>query len=119
MALDAEVLGWLEGQLKSYLYQQLDLFPGWSLTEVYENREPRERFNRLQKQFQLEHILSDRQTKAVQYILEYGELTIQDFEKLCVETPRRSLQRDLKSLVEKGILITEGSTNQLTYKLAP
>lgn len=63
--------------------------------------------------------LSDRQTKAVQYLLQYGELTIKDFSDFCLDTPRRSLQRDLKTLVDKGVLKTEGATNQLTYKLAP
>lgn len=63
------------------------------------------------------HNLSLREKKAIQYILQYSELTIKDFEKLCVDTPRRSLQRDLKNLVNKGILVTEGATNQLIYKL--
>lgn len=64
-----------------------------------------------------QHNLSQREKKAVQYILQHGELAIKDFEKLCVDTPRRSLQRDLKNLVNKGLLITEGATNQLFYKL--
>lgn len=63
--------------------------------------------------------LSERQTKAVQYILQYGELTIKEFAELCMDAPRRSLQRDLKGLVDKGVVNTEGATNQLIYKLAP
>jgi len=65
------------------------------------------------------HNLSERQTKAVQHILQYGELTIKEFAELCSDTPRRSLQRDLKNLVDKGLLRTEGATNQLIYKLTP
>ena len=65
------------------------------------------------------HSLSERQTKAVQHILQYGELTIKEFAELCSDTPRRSLQRDLKNLVDKGLVRTEGATNQLIYKLAP
>lgn len=65
------------------------------------------------------HNLSERQTRAVQYILQYGELTIKEFAELCTDTPRRSLQRDLKNLVDKGLLRTEGATNQLIYKLTP
>ena len=65
------------------------------------------------------HNLSKRQAKAVQYILQYGELTIKEFAEFCTDTPRRSLQRDLKNLVDKGLVKTEGSTNQLIYKLAP
>jgi Fic family protein len=65
------------------------------------------------------HILSERQTKAMQHILQYGELTIKEFAELCVDTPRRSLQRDLKNLVDKGLVRAEGATNQLIYKLTP
>ena len=65
------------------------------------------------------HNLSERQTKAVQHILQYGELTIKEFAELCSDTPRRSLQRDLKNLVDKGLLRTKGATNQLIYKLMP
>ena len=63
--------------------------------------------------------LSERQTKAIQYILENGELTIKDFAKLCEDIPKRSLQRDLKGIVDKGLVLTEGATNQLIYKLTP
>jgi Fic family protein len=69
----------------------------------------------LQKRYDL----SERQTKAIRYILHYGELTLKDFAQTCADTPRRSLQRDLKTLVDKGLVITKGSTNQLVYKLAP
>jgi predicted DNA-binding transcriptional regulator YafY len=65
------------------------------------------------------HKLSERQAKAIQYILQYGELTIKEFVQLCADTPRRTLQRDLKSLTDKVVLIAEGATNQLIYKLAP
>jgi Fic family protein len=63
------------------------------------------------------HGLSDRQAKAIQHILEYGSLTIQEFERLCPEINRRTLQRDLKALVDKGLLVLEGATNQLIYRL--
>jgi hypothetical protein len=52
-------------------------------------------------------------------MLQYKELAIKDFEQICVGIPRRSLQRDLKNLVDQGIVITEGETNQLIYKLVP
>lgn len=63
------------------------------------------------------HNLSEQQTKVVQHILQYGELTIKEFAVLCTNTSRRSLQRDLKNLVDKGLLRTEETTNQLIYKL--
>ena len=45
-----------------------------------------------------EHGLSDRDAKALGHILEYGSLTIQDFEHLFPEVNRRSLQRDLRQM---------------------
>ena len=66
-----------------------------------------------------EHNLSDRQAKAIGYILEQGNLTIQDFERLCPDVNRRSLQRDLKAMVDLGLLTSEGATNKLVYRLQP
>ncbi len=63
------------------------------------------------------HNLNERQTKAIEYILQYDRLTIQDYEVLCSEVNRRSLQRDLKIMIEKELIATEGATNQLVYFL--
>ncbi|MFZ0242855.1 MAG: hypothetical protein WAL90_14525 [Desulfobacterales bacterium] len=65
-----------------------------------------------------EHRLSDRQAKALAHILEHGSLTIQDFEGLCPDINRRSLQRDLKAMVDGGLIVTEGETHQLLYRFA-
>ena len=43
--------------------------------------------------------------------------TIKDYEKLCPEVNRRSLQRDLKNMIEKGLLESHGETNKLIYVL--
>ena len=64
-----------------------------------------------------EHGLSDRQAKALEYIQEHGSLTIQDFARICPEVNRRTLQRDLKLLAEKGLLQSEGATNRQVYRL--
>jgi len=63
------------------------------------------------------HDLNGRQTKAIEYLLQYAKLTIQDYEVLCPEVNRRSLQRDLKIMIEKELLAAEGATNQLVYIL--
>jgi len=63
------------------------------------------------------HKLSDRQAKALSHILEYGSLNIQDFERLCPKVNRRSLQRDLKVMVDMGLLVSEGATNKLVYRM--
>lgn len=63
------------------------------------------------------HNLNERQAKAIEYILQYDSLTIQDYEVLCPEVNRRSLQRDLKIMIEKELIESEGATNQLVYLL--
>jgi DNA-binding HxlR family transcriptional regulator len=42
--------------------------------------------------------------------LEHGSLTIQDFEGLCPEVNRRSLQRDLKGMIEKGVVAEKATS---------
>jgi Fic family protein len=63
------------------------------------------------------HRLTERQRAAVVHAIEHGGLTIQDFESLCPGVTRRTLQRELKGLVEKGLLVPEGSTTRLYYRL--
>jgi Fic family protein len=65
-----------------------------------------------------EHRLSERQARALGHILEHGSLSIQDFESLCPEVNRRSLQRDLKVMLEKGLIVSEGETHHLLYRLS-
>jgi Fic family protein len=57
-----------------------------------------------------EHRLSERQTKALGHILEHGSLTIQDFERLCPEVNRRTLQRDLKAMIEKKVVVEKATS---------
>lgn len=66
-----------------------------------------------------EHKLTERQRMALEYIIKKGHLSIRDFEGLYPSVNRRSLQRDLKALVDKGLLISEGGSNQLIYLLKP
>ena len=61
--------------------------------------------------------LSERQRKALGYSLENGGLTIREFEGLCPDVSRSTLQRELRSMVEKGLLSPEGATNRLFYRL--
>jgi Fic family protein len=63
------------------------------------------------------HNLSERQALALDHILDEGNLTIQAYEFLCPEINRRSLQRDLKKMVDDGLLVSEGATNKLVYHL--
>ncbi len=61
--------------------------------------------------------LNERQGKALGYLFQHGRLTIQDFEALCPTVNRRSLQRDLKGMLDKNLITAEGATNQLVYRL--
>ena len=56
-----------------------------------------------------QHALSERQAAALGQIIEHGRLTIHDYEKLCPGANRRTLQRDLRVLVEKGLLVDAGT----------
>ena len=98
-----DMTGWLE-----YFIEGLST----QLAEVRERGEQAIRRDVLIK----EYGLSDRQAKALGHILEHGSLTIQDFERLCPEFNRRSLQRDLKGMLDIGLLVSEGATNKLVYR---
>jgi Fic family protein len=64
------------------------------------------------------HNLTNRQSLALHYILEHGGMTIQDYENVCPAVNRRTLQRDLKEMIDKGLLTVAGSTNRLKYNLS-
>ena len=51
-----------------------------------------------------EHGLSPRQTAALYLLLSQGKLTIGDLEGRFPEISRRSLQRDIKAMLDKGLL---------------
>jgi Fic family protein len=99
-----DMTGWLEYFVAGLTTQ---------LAEVRERGEQAIRRHVLVK----EHRLSDRQAKALGHILEHGSLTIQDFERLCPNVNQRSLQRDLKAMVDRGLVVTEGENHHLLYRL--
>jgi Fic family protein len=53
--------------------------------------------------------LNERQAKAIGYLMWNAELTIQEFEALCPEVNRRSLQRDLKGMLGKNLIVEVGA----------
>lgn len=63
------------------------------------------------------HGLNERQSKALEFLLAHGRFTIQDFEELCPDVNRRSLQRDLKGLLDKELVSSEGATHHQEYRL--
>jgi Fic family protein len=64
-----------------------------------------------------EHHLNARQTLAVGLLLEQPELRVEDMESLCPGVNRRTLQRDLQSLVERGVLRSSGAARLVKYRL--
>jgi len=76
------------------------------LTEVKKRGEQAIYRDVLVKQYRL----SDRQAKALGHILEHGSLNIQDFERLCPGVTRRSLQRDLRAMIEKRLVAQKSSS---------
>lgn len=64
-----------------------------------------------------EYHLTERQEAVLGYLQTHASLTIQDFEEICPGIARRSLQRDLKIMVDKGLFACEGKTNSRVYRL--
>lgn len=103
-APDLDVTGWLEYFLAGLTTQ---------LGEVVERGKLAIRVDVLTS----EHDLTARQSVALRYLLLHGTLSIQTFEVLVPDVNRRTLQRDLKAMVDKGILTTEGATHRVVYRL--
>ncbi len=55
-----------------------------------------------------EHNLNERQAKALGFVLEKGKLQLKDYEQLATGVDRRTLQRDLKALLQKNIFEESG-----------
>ena len=93
---DMDLTGWIEF-FTAGLASQLD--------EVKARGERAIRRDALVRQ----HALSDRQAVALGHVIEHGRVTIHDYGELCPGVNRRTLQRDLKALVEKGLLAEAGT----------
>ena len=64
-----------------------------------------------------EYRLNPRQALAVEHLLEKPDLRIEDLEALCPGVNRRTLQRDLRGLVERGVVKSLGAARAVRYKL--
>jgi Fic family protein len=61
--------------------------------------------------------LSERQKKGIDFALTKGTISMKEFEHICKGATRRTLERDIKAMVEKNIFKPEGATNKLVYVL--
>jgi Fic family protein len=100
---DMDMTGWLEYFVEALAAQ---------MREVTARGERVIRRDVLAKQ----HGLSERQVLALGHVLEHGELSISDYEGICPDVNRRTLQRDLKAMVDNGLLVSEGATNRAVYR---
>jgi ATP-dependent DNA helicase RecG len=83
---------------------------GGFLVEIFKNRFTPEQLKKAD--------LSERQVKAVLYVAERGKITNQIYQEL-LGVSRITATRDLKELVEKGILISSGAKGAgSSYRLA-
>jgi Fic family protein len=92
-----DMTGWLEFFIEGL---------GTQLAEVKERGEQAIHREVMAKQ----HNLSNRQAMALAHILVHGSLTIKDFERFCSRVTRRTLQRDLKLMIDKGLFAEKATS---------
>lgn len=63
------------------------------------------------------HGLNERQAKALSFVFENGEVHLNDYQEMVPEVEPRTLQRDLKKLVDSGILGMKGAARAARYSL--
>lgn len=63
------------------------------------------------------YALSARQSVALGWVLERGGITVGEYEGLMPDTGRRSLQRDLREMVGKGVLVPRAGVRGVVYRL--
>jgi Fic family protein len=101
---DMDLTGWLEFFIEGLATQ---------LSEVKERGEIAIRSDVLAREARL----NDRQELAVRHLLGSGSLDIATLEQLIPGVARRTLQRDLAGLEGKGVVVREGRTNHVVYRL--
>ena len=101
---DMDLTGWLEYFTKGLSVQMI---------EVSDRGRQAIRKELISKKYNL----SNRQELLVGFLLEHLTMNVQDAEVICSGVNRRTLQRDLAELIDRGIITKEGSTNQLVYRL--
>ncbi|MEX0789271.1 MAG: Fic family protein, partial [Actinomycetota bacterium] len=65
-----------------------------------------------------EHGLNERQRAALGFLLEHGTMQIHDYQVLAPGVHRKTLQRDLRGLMESGLVTSSGSSRAVSYQIA-
>ena len=112
-----DMTGWLEYFVKGFLFQ-MNLVMDIGKKVIFKDA------------LIQNHNLSHRQGVVIEHILENGKLIPKDFEKLCskmsgpgkerkkkIKVTKRTLQRDLKDMIDKKALKIKGATHQVYYVL--
>ncbi|NJO96924.1 MAG: TetR/AcrR family transcriptional regulator [Pleurocapsa sp. CRU_1_2] len=63
------------------------------------------------------HKLNSRQNLILNYAFSNSEITIKNCEHMLPDVSRRTLQRDLKTLGDRNLLLCQGNTDQRSYRL--
>lgn len=53
----------------------------------------------------------------IDYLVRNNQIDIKTYQSLCPKTTKRTLQRELKILLDMNLLSIKGSTNNRTYTL--
>ena len=62
--------------------------------------------------------LNERQQKAIDYLLEYGKITNEEYRFINADIMRNTALKDLKELINKGFIISKGKGRYTYYVLA-
>jgi AcrR family transcriptional regulator len=100
-----EIITEIENLLKAYLQ-----------SDIGDETIKHNSFNSLDKTAR-QYQLNSRQSLILRYASQNSEITIQNCEAMFPDISRRTLQRDLKAMLEQKLLFSEGNTDQRCYRL--
>lgn len=101
---DMDLTGWLEYFTRGLATQ---------LVEVKDRGEKVIRADLLAKK----HGFNARQARVLVVLMERSEASLSELSSICADIPRRTLQRDLKGLIDAKVVLTRRATTALVYAL--
>jgi predicted HTH transcriptional regulator len=100
----------LTGELKNQIDRIRDAFWSGGISNPLEVIEQTRGEIAIRTEVMARHYrLNPRQAGALDHVLTHGKLTVGDLERTFPETNRRTLQRDLKAMLDKGVLREVGT----------